>query len=161
MTIKKLKVLFIFSVLGFFALPVVATIGQTMPGKMVFDDPENHNSPYAGDYGKVDFDHDQHVKARPASGGGEKESCVTCHHTNSSKLTEALEEEVPKCTACHTDTEGPSPLEGTNESKKFKGLTAIIAEEAFHGKGSNVGCIGCHQTLDQSPKSCKECHKSD
>lgn len=138
-----------------------ATPGKTMPGKMVFDDPENGNSPYAGDYGKVNFDHAQHVNAKPASGSGTKESCVTCHHTNSKKLTEAVEEDVPKCTACHTDTEGPSPLEGTNEDKKFKGLTAITAEDAFHGKGSNVGCIGCHQNLSQKPSSCKECHTKE
>ncbi len=53
---------------------------QTLPGKMVFDDEEKKFTIYAGDKGKSAFDHEQHVA---------KDSCLTCHHTNSEKLTKS------------------------------------------------------------------------
>ncbi|MEW6730623.1 MAG: cytochrome c3 family protein [Acidobacteriota bacterium] len=136
----------------------VAKPSKTMPGKLMLDDPENKMTQFAGDFGKAPFDHDQHVKAKPVSGEGTQEKCVTCHHTNTTKLTEAVEEEVQKCGVCHKAEETTNEIEGTHEEKKFKGKTAINSEEAFHGKDSDVGCIGCHKKIGQEPTKCKECH---
>lgn len=124
----------------------------TMPDFIVLDDAEHMRSEFAGDTGKTPFDHDQHVK---------KDSCVTCHHTNSKKLTAAMEEDVQKCATCHKATAGPSELEGTNEDKKFKGKEAMDSENAFHGKDSLVGCIGCHQKRTIEPVACKKCHTGE
>lgn len=122
---------------------------QTLPGKLVLDDPEKKMSEFAGDRGKTPFDHEQHVG---------KDTCVTCHHTNSEKLTKAMEEAVPKCTACHKADDGPAPIEGTREGMTFKGKTAINAKDAYHGNDSIVGCIGCHKERSISPTRCAECH---
>ncbi|MBL8152068.1 MAG: cytochrome c3 family protein [Blastocatellia bacterium] len=146
--------------------PGAAAMSKTMPGKMVLDDPDKQVTEFAGDYGKVPFDHQQHVDAKPVSGQGAKESCVTCHHTNTKKLTEAVEEDVLKCTVCHKGEETTNEIDGTNEDKKFKGLKSVNSEEAYHGNKkqvdhpntANAGCIACHNTMDQKPKSCKECH---
>jgi len=122
---------------------------QSLPGKMVFDDEEKKFTIYAGDKGKSAFDHEQHVA---------KDSCVTCHHTNSEKLTKALEKPVMKCSACHKADDGVCADEGTREGKTFKGKTAIKSKEAFHGNGSLVGCIGCHKERGQNPSECTDCH---
>lgn len=131
---------------------------RTMPGKMVLDDEDAGVTMYAGDKGKVDFDHDQHAAL---------DTCVTCHHTNTNKLTKAVEEDVMKCAVCHKDEETECETEGTNEDRKFKGKTAISSEDAFHGTGSPdrlAGCIDCHKARKDKPKAqaftkCAECHK--
>lgn len=128
---------------------------QALPLLLVLDDLENKNTRFSGDYGKAPFDHDQHVA---------KDSCVTCHHTNSSKLSSAMEEPVLKCGECHQDEDRTNDIEGTNETKKFKGAKAINSKEAFHGKGSLVGCMGCHDKKKIEPfgNQCSACHtKSD
>jgi hypothetical protein len=127
---------------------------QTLPGKMFFDDPGNYTE-YAGDKGKTDFDHAQHVA---------KDACVVCHHTNLEKLTAALEEPVAKCTACHKQDETECQIEGSREGKTFKGKKAMNAKDAFHGGAipgpySLVGCIGCHQERDIRTKTCTTCHQ--
>lgn len=136
----KLAILLVSSLLyGFTALGgyVPQDAKQTLPGKLVFDDSEKHYTIFAGEKGKVDFDHAQHVA---------KDSCVTCHHTNSDSLSKAIEEPVARCTACHKMEDGKSELEGRRKDKTFKGKDAVKSEDAFHGKGSLIGCIGCHQT---------------
>lgn len=129
---------------------------RTMPGKLTLDDPDKGVTEFAGDKGKVPFDHDQHAAL---------DTCVTCHHTNSKKLTKAVEEDVQKCVLCHKDEEKPCEFEGTNEDAKFKGKDAPDSQTAYHGKGSGlVGCIDCHKTRkDKFPKAaavikCAECH---
>jgi|GEM_PF-275419 len=124
---------------------------QTLPGKMVFDnpDPKNKYTIYAGDKGKVDFDHEQHAK---------KDTCVTCHHTNSEKLTRAIEQPVMKCTTCHKAKEEVNQLEGSREGVPFKGRSASSSKDAFHGDKSLVGCIGCHKAREQEPSGCTTCH---
>lgn len=139
--------------------PVKKVSDKTMPGKMVLDDPVKKVSECAGKRGKCDFDHDQHAAL---------DSCVTCHHTNSEKLTKAVEEDVQKCSVCHKcDEEAECTIEGTNEKKKFKGLTAPDSQTAYHGNGkagSLVGCVDCHKARKDKPKAqaftkCDECHK--
>ncbi|MDQ3010200.1 MAG: cytochrome c family protein [Acidobacteriota bacterium] len=127
---------------------------QTLPGKLVFDDPGKRTE-YASDKGKTDFDHAQHAA---------KDSCVICHHTNTEKLTAAVEQAVQKCTACHKQEETVCQTEGSREGKMFKGKKAMSAEDAFHGGArpgpySLVGCIGCHQERDIKPKTCTTCHQ--
>lgn len=129
---------------------------KTMPTKMVLDDPEAKVSEFAGDKGKTPFDHDQHVA---------KDSCVTCHHTNTKKLTKAVEEEVRKCTECHKADDSVTDLEGTNEDFKFKGKNALNSKDAYHGSGNETndntklaGCITCHKARDQKPIGCNDCH---
>src|SRR5438876_615243 len=73
-------------------LSAVTKPSKTMPGKIMLDDPDNKNTMFAGPKGKAPFDHDQHVA---------KDSCVTCHHTNSKSLTKAVEEVVRRCDECH------------------------------------------------------------
>ncbi len=128
---------------------------QTLPGKMVFDDLEKKFTIYAGDKGKAPFDHAQHVRVK-------EDKCVTCHHTNSTKLTEAMEEPVAKCSVCHKLEETVSQVEGTREGQTFKGKKSMNSEDAFHGgpRGSEtiVGCIGCHKERDIQPKTCNRCH---
>ncbi|MBL8151907.1 MAG: cytochrome c3 family protein, partial [Blastocatellia bacterium] len=122
---KSLSVLIflLVSMLAFWVpQPSAVTTSKTMPGKMVLDDPDRQVTKFAGNQGKVRFDHQQHVDAKPVSGQGAKESCVTCHHTNSKTLTEAVKEEVLKCTECHKDKEATNEIDGTNEDKKFKDL---------------------------------------
>lgn len=138
---------------------------QTLPGKMVFDDKENKFTIFAGDEGKSPFDHAQHVKA-------EKDSCVICHHTNSETLTKALEKPVAKCSACHKAEDETCAVEGTREGQVFKGKTAMKSKEAFHGRKSLIGCIGCHKQRNEENREqieskrqralivgCDECHK--
>ena len=115
---------------------------QTLPDKMVFDDKKNKFTMYAGDEGLSPFDHAQHVKA-------EKDSCVICHHTNSEKLTKAIEKPVMKCCTCHKADEQVCTDEGTREGQTFKGKSALNSKEAFHGKNSLVGCIGCHKQRNE------------
>src|SRR5262249_22864516 len=105
-----------------------------LPGKMVLDDPKNHNTESAGIQGTAPFDHERHAA---------KDTCVTCHHKNSDKLTSAMEEEVKKCGACHTK-------EGTDGVSKSK--------EAFHGRGTLIGCEGCHKSREIEPIGCDSCH---
>lgn len=128
---------------------------KTMPKLLVLDDPANKVSEYAGDKGKTPFDHEQHIKYSQYQ---PQDKCVVCHHTNSKNLTEAVEEDVLKCSVCHKGEETTNEIEGTNEDKKFKGLAAINAEDAYHGNDSVIGCIGCHKERDIEPKGCKECH---
>jgi len=122
---------------------------QKLPGKMVLDDPGQKMTIFAGDKGKTPFDHEQHSA---------KDSCVTCHHTNTEKLTKAIEQPVQKCATCHKADEEVCTVEGTREGKTFKGKTALSSKEAFHGKDSLVGCIGCHNARNQEPKKCNDCH---
>lgn len=144
-----------------------------MPGKMVFDNTESDPpfSKYAGyrdDKGKAPFDHQQHIDYKGST-------CVVCHHTNSKTLVVKengeASEPVMKCTVCHTDENmKPSPVEGTNEDHKFKGVPAIEAMEAYHGvddsknPAGEAGCITCHRALAKEfPKagkvlSCNSCH---
>lgn len=128
---------------------------QTLPGKMVFDDQARNFTIYAGDKGKTPFDHAQHVAVK-------EDKCVTCHHTNSEKLTAAMEETVSKCAACHKREETVCELEGTRAGMTFKGKKAMNSEDAFHGgpRGSEtiIGCIGCHKERDIRPKTCNQCH---
>jgi hypothetical protein len=124
---------------------------QSLPGKMVLDDPEHKMTVNAGDKGKTPFDHAQHSA---------KDKCVTCHHTNTEKLTSAIEQPVMKCAVCHKKDESTCQVEGTREGKTFKGKTAQSSEEAFHGKESLVGCIGCHKQKEQNPRTCTQCHLS-
>ncbi|MCS7080581.1 MAG: cytochrome c family protein [Chloracidobacterium sp.] len=155
------------------ALTPVEDASTKMPGKMVFDNTESDPpfSKYAGyrdDKGKAPFDHQQHVDYKGST-------CVVCHHTNSKTLAVkedgAASEPVMKCTVCHTDENmKPSPVEGTNEDHKFKGVPAIEAMEAYHGvdnsknPASEAGCITCHKRLAKEfPKagqviSCNSCH---
>lgn len=123
-----------------------------MPGKLMLDDEENKHSPWAGVRGKVPFDHDQHAL------GPKADTCVTCHHTNSTKLAKDSEEAVLKCSVCHTDDDIKNTIEGTNENKKFIDLMAISAKKAYHGNKSLVGCIGCHEQKHQTPLDCDSCH---
>ncbi len=143
---------------------------KKLPGKLVFDfQDEPKNSKYAGykdGKDKAPFDHKQHVDYKGST-------CVTCHHTNSTKLVAAAgdaSEFVMKCSNCHTDTDKtPSPFEGTHETEKFKGKPSPEAELAFHGpesggKAGAAGCITCHKQLSKDfPKaakvtSCSDCH---
>jgi hypothetical protein len=144
---------------------------KTLPGKLVFDNQDDpKNTKYAGykdGKDKAPFDHKQHVDYKGST-------CVTCHHTNSTKLVDSggtASEFVMKCTACHTDTDKtPSPFEGTHETEKFKGKPSPEAEIAFHGpdasggKAGAAGCITCHKQLGKEfPKagkvtSCGDCH---
>lgn len=133
-------------------LSLTKAFSREMPSILILDDQEGENSQFAGDKGKTPFDHDQHISTRA------KTTCVTCHHTNSNKLSIAVEEDVPKCTSCHTDSETPSKSKGTNENKDFLGKMAITAEEAFHGRDSDIGCIGCHTNRKIDPLSCNGCH---
>src|SRR5687767_11326033 len=67
----------------------IAKSGKDMPAFIVFDDPEKGVTKHAeGKKPKAPFDHDQHVA---------KDSCVTCHHTNSPTLSITSDEDVPKC----------------------------------------------------------------
>jgi hypothetical protein len=131
---------------------------QTLPGKMVFDDLERKFTAYAGDKGKAPFDHAQHARIKG-------DTCALCHHTNSEKLTEKMEEPVSKCAVCHKAEEGVSELEGTREGKTFKGKKAMNSEDAFHGgpRGEEtiVGCIGCHKERNIDPKRCNNCHTGE
>jgi len=122
---------------------------QTLPGKMVFDDPARPFTMYAGDKGQSPFDHEKHAA---------KDSCVTCHHTNLEKLTKALEQPVMKCATCHKDEKETCAVEGSREGQTFKGKTASASKDAFHGKESPIGCIGCHVKRDQEPQECTTCH---
>ncbi len=136
------------------APPARTASGQQLPGMLVLDNPTSKPpySPFAGNKGKTPFDHPQHVAY-------EGSKCVTCHHSNSTTLTKALEETVPKCTECH---------QAKDAMVKFKGADkkAIAAKEAFHGDSSVVGCIGCHTNLDADkyPRAfdvgneCGKCH---
>ena len=133
----------------------VKPTSKTMPTKMTLDDPDKKVSAFAGDKGKAPFDHDQHVA---------KDTCVTCHHTNTTKLTKAVEEEVRKCSECHKADDGTNDLEGTNEDNKFKGKSAVNSKDAYHGTGSDnknmalAGCINCHKVRSQKPTGCNDCH---
>ena len=141
----------IYPQLGVAAHPV----NKTMPTKLMLDDPDAKHSDFAGDKGKTPFDHDQHVA---------KDSCVTCHHTNTKNLTKAIEEEVRKCTECHKAEDGNTELEGTNEDQKFKGKSAINSKDAYHGTGTDnknqalAGCITCHKVRNIPPLGCNDCH---
>src|SRR2546430_11579667 len=99
-----------FAVLALYSLILTLAISfqskQAVPSKMVFDDPERKFTIYAGDKGKASFDHQQHAA---------KDSCVTCHHTNSEKLTKALEQPVIKCATCHKAEEEVCAVEGSRE----------------------------------------------
>jgi hypothetical protein len=134
---------------------LIAKAKQELPKLMILDDPDKKKTEFAGDKGKTPFDHDQHIAY---STWQPQDKCVVCHHTNTNKLTEALEEEVTKCGVCHKLEETICDIEGTNEDKKFKGLTAIKSEEAFHGDESVIGCIGCHKQRSKEPIGCKQCH---
>jgi hypothetical protein len=143
-TRRKIKLAFVFGfvILATFTLfkPEAGAENvkkQPLPGKMVLDDPDNNNTENAGTQGKTPFDHEQHVA---------KDKCVTCHHTNSEKLTSAMEEEVKKCGACHTK-------EGTEK--------VINSKKAFHGKGTLIGCEGCHEDRSIEPMGCGSCHHKD
>lgn len=146
---------------------------KKLPGKLVFDyDEEPKNSKYAGYNGGkpyAPFDHAQHVKY-------DGSTCVTCHHTNSMKLSAATGESsefVMKCTNCHNDKTGektPSPFEGTHETLKFKGKPSPEAQIAYHGEdgaASDAGCITCHKKLqakfEKAAKtvSCDRCHTGE
>ncbi len=151
--------------------PSQSTVGgTTLPDKLVFDDSEREPkfSKFAGydqDMGRVPFNHAAHVTPL---------ACVACHHTNGRSLTathDQASEAVPKCTTCHTDQPfAPSPIEGTNESVRFKGKPAIEAKLAFMGRDKSdspaklSGCISCHRALGaQFPKAakvvaCQSCH---
>ncbi|QUV83195.1 cytochrome c3 family protein [Chloracidobacterium sp. D] len=172
---------YLFSAVWLLAAPTAARLTNTaldedastkMPGKLVFDNTESDPpfSKYAGykdDKGKAPFDHQQHVDY-------EGSTCVVCHHTNSKTLVakgDVASEPVMKCTVCHTDQDmAPSPVEGTNEDHKFKGVPAVEAETAYHGvdnsrsAASEAGCITCHKRLEKEfPKagkvvSCSSCH---
>jgi Class III cytochrome C family len=131
---------------------------QELPKLMILDDPDKKKTEFAGDKGKTPFDHDQHIAY---SSWQPQDKCVVCHHTNTNKLTEAIEEEVLKCGVCHKLEETTCEIEGTNEDKKFKGLKSINSEEAFHGKDSLIGCIGCHKERSKEPVGCKECHNGE
>ncbi len=154
------------------ASEVEVDAGTKMPGKMVFDNTESDPpfSKYAGykdDKGKAPFDHQQHVDYQGST-------CVVCHHTNSKTLVAVdgvASEPVMKCTVCHTDEDlKPSPVEGTHEDYKFKGVPAVEAITAYHGEesstssASEAGCITCHKRLEREfPKagkvvSCNSCH---
>jgi hypothetical protein len=128
---------------------------QKLPGKMVLDDPVSKTTVYSGDKGKAEFDHDQHVA---------KDACVTCHHTNSEKLTKALEQPVMKCATCHKAEDDICTVEDSREGMTFKGKMAWKSEFAFHGKDrpvsktSIIGCIGCHEQRNQNLTSCGRCH---
>jgi len=153
----KFALVAIFAVVAVFAIfkPEIGTAAgptKVMPTLLVMDDSDKKQSENAGSFGKAPFDHDQHVA---------KDSCVTCHHTNSKKLTKAVEEEVQKCAVCHKADESKCETEGTNEDKKFKDLTALGSKEAFHGDDSLVGCLGCHKERNIEPVSCKACHTGE
>ncbi|MBI4854420.1 MAG: cytochrome c3 family protein [Acidobacteria bacterium] len=160
--IKNIKfsiiILFSFLFIILFILPninlsLTKAFSKVMPSIIILDDPDNKNSPYAkGEKPKAPFDHDQHISTRANT------TCVTCHHTNSNDLSIAIEEDVPKCTTCHTDEETTCKIKGTNAGKDFSGKTAIEAEKAFHGRGSDIGCIGCHDNRGIEPKGCLACH---
>jgi hypothetical protein len=160
MNLKTIKLILLTAFTLLFAvtllLPELAAAtkpSKTMPAFIVLDNPEKKMSEHAGDKGKTPFDHDQHVA---------KDSCVTCHHTNSEKLTKAVEEDVLRCTVCHKaeDTE-KSELEGTREGKTFKGKFAMNAKDAYHGDSSIVGCIGCHREKEIEPIGCNTCHTGE
>jgi hypothetical protein len=136
-------------------LNLVRAFSRAMPSILILDDSDSGNSPFAGDKGKTPFDHDQHISTRANT------TCVTCHHTNSNDLSVAIEEDVPKCTSCHTKDSSPSTSKGTNQNKDFLGKIAISSEEAFHGKGSDIGCIGCHDNRGIEPRTCKDCHSGE
>ncbi len=158
-----LTCLFAFCLLAINGLPALSSqepkpmaAKQTLPGKMVFDEPGKYTE-FAGDKGKTDFDHAKHAA---------KDACVVCHHTNIEKLTAAMEQPVAKCTVCHKLDDGVCAIEGSREGKTFKGKNAIRAEDAFHGGArpgpySLVGCIGCHQERDIPPKTCTTCHQKE
>lgn len=129
-------------------LSLIKAFSREMPSILILDD----KTEFAGDKGKTPFDHDQHISTRANT------TCVTCHHTNSNKLSIAIEEDVPKCNSCHKDSETPSTFKGTNESKDFLGKMAMTSEEAFHGRGSDIGCIGCHSNRGIEPIGCGDCH---
>jgi hypothetical protein len=132
---------------------------QAMPKVIVLDDKENHNSKYAGfkgNQGKAPFDHEQHVD--------KEKSCAICHHTNSDKLTTKLEEEVLKCSVCHTDAdEVETTVASLNADERYKkGTPARNIKLAFHGDGGIAGCIDCHREREVKPIGCDDCHtKSD
>ena len=143
-TRRKIKLVFVF---GFVILSVFTLFKpeagaenlkkQPMPGKMVLDDPDNKNTENAGLKGKTPFDHEKHVA---------KDTCATCHHTNSAKLTSAMEEDVKKCGACHTK-------DGTEKANN--------SEDAFHGSGTLIGCRGCHDKRKIEPIKCDSCHHQE
>lgn len=121
---------------------------QQLPGKMVFDDPDSTppRSPFASDKGKTPFDHGQHV----AYDGS---TCVTCHHTNSAKLTQALEEPVQTCTTCHKEE---SEVCVVPPYTKEQNKTATDWVSAFHGPTKDTstsagaaGCMSCHRQLKE------------
>lgn len=162
--IKKIKFMLItiFSCLFMicFVLPninlsLTKAFSRVMPSILVLDnsdDPKNKNSSFAGDRGKTPFDHDQHISTRA------KTTCVTCHHTNSNSLSVAIEEDVPKCTTCHIENDSTCEIKGSNDSKNFTGLVAVSTQSAFHGKTSDIGCIGCHENRGIDPRRCDDCH---
>ncbi len=130
------------------------TNNRLLPDILVLDDPQTANSVFAGDKGKVPFNHNQHISQRANI------TCITCHHTNSNNLTSKLEEPVTKCTNCHLVDDSICQIEGTNEIKNFKGKTALNAKDAYHGTWTqnSTGCLDCHKTRDIAPVGCNECH---
>ncbi len=67
-----------------------------------------------------------------------------------------------KCSMCHKAGEGTCAVEGTREGQTFKGKTAMKSEDAFHGKGTLIGCIGCHKQRNEEnakPKTNRRLHR--
>lgn len=133
--------------------------------KMILDDPEKKRSSAAGDKGITYFNHEHH--AFPKRHPQYKDSCIVCHHTNSKNLTKAMEEGVRRCDDCHKTDDSTCEFEGTNDERKFKGLNALNAKDAYHGTDRDdpnfklAGCINCHKERDIFPVGCNECHSSD
>lgn len=140
------------------------------PSFIVLDDSESNpkRSKYAGtdrDQGKTPFDHDQHISIRASKTANS--TCVTCHHTNSKKLTINMEESVRRCDECHKAEDSTCKLEGFNEDIKFNGKIAKWAKDAYHGTGDEnkpnsklAGCITCHDKY-KVEVTCGQCHVKD
>src|SRR5688572_29695686 len=75
---------------------------KAIPAILVMDDPDKKVSEFAGDYGKVPFDHVQHENYKEHS---PQDKCIVCHHTNKETLVRNADgtasEETDKCSKCH------------------------------------------------------------
>jgi len=69
------------------------------------------------------------------------------------------------CTACHHTWDGKGAIQscavpGCHDQEGKKGEHAFYT--AFHSKGSDRSCLGCHKTANQpggkAPLGCKDCH---
>jgi hypothetical protein len=84
----------------------------------------------------VQFSHARH--------GAADVQCATCHHTWDGKS------DVQSCAA-----------PGCHDQPGKKGETAFYA--AFHAKGTDRSCVGCHKPLKKAgkavPMSCGQCHE--